>query len=39
MIARAFAVGVVCAPFISVALLSLGRAGRALHNRLHRKDT
>lgn len=30
MIARALAVGIVCAPFISAALLGLGRAGRAL---------
>lgn len=28
--ARALAVGIVCAPFISAALLGLGWAGRAL---------
>lgn len=31
MIARAIAVGIICAPFISAALLGLGRAARALH--------
>ncbi|MGW1615762.1 hypothetical protein ACWCQZ_41200 [Streptomyces sp. NPDC002285] len=39
MIARAVAVGVICAPFISAALLGLGRAGRALHTRLTRKGS
>lgn len=38
MIARAIAVGIVCAPFISAALLGLGRAGRALNARLTRRD-
>lgn len=38
MIARAIAVGIICAPFISAALLGLGRAGRALQIRFpHRK--
>ena len=36
MIARALAIGVVCAPFISGALLGLGRAGRALLNLIRR---
>lgn len=35
--ARARAVGIVLAPFISAALLGLGRAGRALHNLTRRK--
>lgn len=35
--ARALAVGICLAPFISAALLGLGRAGRALTNRLTRK--
>ncbi|RPE40237.1 hypothetical protein EDD90_3273 [Streptomyces sp. Ag109_O5-1] len=39
MIARGIAVGVICAPFISAALLGLSRAGRALHTRLTRKDS
>lgn len=40
MIARALGVGIVCAPFISAALLGLHRAGRALHTRItHRKDS
>jgi len=30
MIARAIAVGIICAPFISAVLLGLGQAGRAL---------
>jgi hypothetical protein len=33
MIARALAVGIICAPFISALLLGLGRAGRALTRR------
>lgn len=37
MIGRALAVGIICAPFISAALLGLGRAGRALAN-LARKE-
>lgn len=37
MIGRALGVGIICAPFISAALLGLGRARRALHNRLTRK--
>ncbi|MFE1849908.1 hypothetical protein [Streptomyces sp. NPDC059489] len=38
MIARAIAVGVICGPFFSAALLGLGRAGRALRTSLtHRK--
>lgn len=36
MIARAIGVGIACAPIISAALLGLGRAGRALANRLTR---
>ncbi|MFF3511564.1 hypothetical protein [Streptomyces sp. NPDC002573] len=38
MIARYIAVGIICAPFISALLLGLGRAGRALHNRLIRRS-
>jgi hypothetical protein len=36
---RALAVGIIAAPFISAFLLGLGRAGRALHTRLTRKDS
>ena len=36
MIARALAAGICCAPFISAALLGLGRAGRALANLTRR---
>lgn len=39
MIARAIGIGIVLAPFISAALLGLGRAGRALRNRTHRSST
>lgn len=39
MIARALAIGIISAPFISAALLGLSRAGRALHTRITRKDT
>jgi hypothetical protein len=39
MIARAIGIGIICALFISAALLGLGRAGRALHNRLRRSST
>lgn len=35
--ARALAVGIICAPFISAALLGLGRAGHALHTRMRRR--
>ena len=38
MIARALAVGIVCAPFISALLLGLGRAGRALRNLTRRNS-
>jgi hypothetical protein len=34
--ARALAVGIVLAPFISAALLGLGRAGRTLRNLTRR---
>jgi hypothetical protein len=37
VIARALAVGIICAPFISALLLGLHRAGRALHTRLTRR--
>jgi hypothetical protein len=37
VIARALAVGIICAPFISAALLGLHRAGHALHTRLTRR--
>jgi hypothetical protein len=36
VIARAVAVGIICAPFISALLLGLGRAGRALRNLVRR---
>jgi hypothetical protein len=36
---RAIGIGIVCAPFISAALLGLGRAGRALHTRLTRRPS
>lgn len=36
MIGRAIGVGIICAPFISAALLGLGRAARALHNLTQR---
>jgi hypothetical protein len=39
VIARAIGIGIVCAPFISAALLGLGRAGRALHTRLTRRSS
>ncbi len=37
MIARAIGLGIALSPFISAALLGLGRGGRALTNRLTRK--
>lgn len=37
--ARALAVGIVLAPFISAALLGLGRAGRALHTLITRRSS
>ena len=37
--ARALALGIVCAPFLSAALLGLGRAGRALRARLHHRSS
>lgn len=36
VIARALAVGIICAPFISALLLGLARAGRALRTAIHR---
>ncbi|GAQ52099.1 hypothetical protein a10_01880 [Streptomyces acidiscabies] len=37
MIARAVGIGIALGPFISAALLGLGRGGRALTNRLRRQ--
>lgn len=35
---RALGIGIVLAPFISAALLGLGRAGRALRHRIRRSS-
>jgi len=39
VIARAIGIGIVCAPFISAALLAIRRGGRALTNHIrdHRR--
>lgn len=39
MIDRALGVGICLAPFASALLLGLGRAGRALLNRIHRSSS
>jgi hypothetical protein len=37
VIARAIGVGIVCAPFISAALLAIRRGGRALTNSIRNR--
>jgi hypothetical protein len=37
VIARAIGVGIICAPFISAALLGISRGGRALTRSIRRR--
>jgi hypothetical protein len=39
VIGRAIGVGIVCAPFISAALLAIRRGGRALTTHIHNRRT